>query len=225
MSNNLRALEDLEAICSGLLRDLSPSGRRKIMRAVARDVKRSQAARIKAQKNPDGSGYAKRKPRPAPSMGQYTVHFLYPEHGTGAPRAVMMKSWKRDGPMLTGFDIEAGDIRSFFWDKIIKWLGVSPADQNKGGGKIRNRPTLKDKAMFRKLRLPRNLKSGANDREAWIGFIGDVVRIVRVHQEGLVDEPAKGQKAVTYAMRELLGWSLADREQIAELVMEHFQFT
>jgi len=223
MSDDLKALEDLEAICAGLLRDLSPPGRRKIMRAVARDVKKSQASRIKAQKNPDGSGYEKRKPKPKPSMGNYTVHFLYPAGGEGEPRAVMMKSWMRDGPMLTGYDIEAGGIRSFFWDKIIKWLGVSPADQNKGGGKIRNRPTLKDKAMFRKLRLPRNLKSGANEREAWIGFIGDVTRIVRVHQEGLVDEPAKGQKAVTYAMRELLGWSLADRENMVELVLKHLE--
>ncbi len=90
-----------------------------------------------------------------------------------------------------------------FWDKIIKWLGVSPADQNKGGGNIRNRPTLKDKAMFRKLRLPRNLNSAANDHEAWIGFIGDVAN--RAPSPRGPGEPAKGQAGVTYAMRELLG--------------------
>lgn len=221
MSDDLRSIENLEAIASGLLRDLSPAGQRAVMRRVARDLRKSQSDRIKSQKNPDGSAFARRRPKPQPSMGNYTVRFLYPEHGSGPPRAVMMKSWRRDGPLLTGYDIEAGGIRSFFWDKIIKWLGVSPEDQTKGGGKIRNRPTIRDRDMFRRIRMPRNLRSGANEREAWIGFIGGVARIARVHQEGLKDEPAKGQKAVTYAMRELLGLTLSEREDILDLVFKH----
>ncbi|MDC7675373.1 phage virion morphogenesis protein [Asticcacaulis machinosus] len=219
--SELRALEELEAIVSGLLRDLSSPGRRQLMRKVARDVRKSQSDRIKAQKNPDGSAFEARRPKPKPSMGNYAVHFLYPSGGSGPPRAVLMKSWMRDGQMLTGYDIEAGGIRSFFWDKIIKWLGVSPDDQNKSGGKIRNRPSLKEKAMFRKLRSPRFLKSGANEREAWIGFVGDVARLASVHQHGLSEEPAKGQKAVNYAMRQLLGLSIEDREDLLDSVLKH----
>lgn len=194
MSDDLRSIENLEAIASGLLRDLSPAGQRSVMRRVARDLRKSQADRIKTQKNPDGSAFASRRPKAKPSMGGYTVRFLYPEHGSGAPRAVLMKSWRRDGPMLTGYDIEAGGIRSFFWDKVIKWLGVSPDDQTKSGGKIRNRPTLRDRDMFRRIRMPRHLRSGANEREAWVGFIGSVARIARVHQEGLQDELTKAKR-------------------------------
>ncbi|GGZ32079.1 phage virion morphogenesis protein [Asticcacaulis endophyticus] len=219
--DDLKAVEDLEAIASTMLRDLSPAGQRSVMRRVARDLRKSQSDRIKSQKNPDGSAFEARRKKREPSMGNYTVRFLYPEHGIGPARAVLMKSWRRDGPLLTGYDVEAGGIRSFFWDKVIRWLGVSPEDQNKGGGKIRNRPALRDRDMFRKIRSSRYLRSGANEREAWIGFIGGISRIAKVHQEGLKDEPASGQKAVTYAVRELLGMTLAEREDVLDIVFKH----
>lgn len=60
MTDNLESLEDWAA---PLIARLSRSERRTLTRRVARDLRRSQAARIKSQRNPDGSAYAPRKPQ------------------------------------------------------------------------------------------------------------------------------------------------------------------
>ncbi|MDR5797441.1 MULTISPECIES: phage virion morphogenesis protein [unclassified Caballeronia] len=50
----------------GLLTKLDAPARRAAMRDIARELRRSQQARIAAQRNPDGSGYDARKPRLKP---------------------------------------------------------------------------------------------------------------------------------------------------------------
>lgn len=60
MADNLQALEDW---AGALLNRLQPAERRKVTQSVARDLRRSQQQRIGAQKNPDGTPYAPRKPR------------------------------------------------------------------------------------------------------------------------------------------------------------------
>lgn len=60
MSENLKALEDW---AGALLAKLEPGARRKLTQEVARDLRRNQQQRIATQRNPDGSPYAKRKPR------------------------------------------------------------------------------------------------------------------------------------------------------------------
>ena len=60
MSDNLHALEDW---AGALLSKLEPSARRKLNQAIARDLRRSQQQRIAAQRNPDGTPFAPRKPR------------------------------------------------------------------------------------------------------------------------------------------------------------------
>lgn len=60
MSDDLRALEDW---AGALLSKLEPSARRKLNQAIARDLRRSQQQRIAAQRNPDGTPFAPRKPR------------------------------------------------------------------------------------------------------------------------------------------------------------------
>lgn len=49
---------------AGLLAALSPAGRRRLTVEIAKKLRQQQQQRIKAQKNPDGSPYAKRKPQP-----------------------------------------------------------------------------------------------------------------------------------------------------------------
>ncbi|SET28406.1 phage virion morphogenesis protein [Kosakonia radicincitans] len=49
---------------AGLLAALSPAGRRRLTVDIAKKLRQRQQQRIKAQKNPDGSPYAKRKPQP-----------------------------------------------------------------------------------------------------------------------------------------------------------------
>lgn len=60
MADDLSALEDW---AGALLNQLHPAERRKVTSDIARDLRRSQQQRIAAQKNPDGSAYAPRKPR------------------------------------------------------------------------------------------------------------------------------------------------------------------
>ena len=60
MADNLHALETWAEV---LLAKLEPGARRKLNQEVARDLRRSQQQRIAAQRNPDGTPYAKRKPR------------------------------------------------------------------------------------------------------------------------------------------------------------------
>lgn len=59
--SDLRALEDW---AGALLAKLDPKERRKINQTIARELRRSQQQRIKAQRNPDGTSYAPRKKTP-----------------------------------------------------------------------------------------------------------------------------------------------------------------
>ncbi|MCQ4242874.1 phage virion morphogenesis protein [Stutzerimonas stutzeri] len=60
MADDLRALEDW---AGALLNQVQPAERRKVTQAIARELRRSQQQRIGAQRNPDGTPYAPRKPR------------------------------------------------------------------------------------------------------------------------------------------------------------------
>lgn len=60
MADDLQRLEDWVA---PLLAKLEPAERRRLARAVGRDLRRSQAQRIASQQNPDGSAYEPRKPQ------------------------------------------------------------------------------------------------------------------------------------------------------------------
>ena len=55
-------LEPLDAYCAGLIANLTPAARRQLAREMASRLRASQAKRIAAQQNPDGSTYAPRKP-------------------------------------------------------------------------------------------------------------------------------------------------------------------
>lgn len=60
MADDLRALEDW---AGALLNQVQPAERRKVTQNIARELRRSQQQRIAAQRNPDGTPYAPRKPR------------------------------------------------------------------------------------------------------------------------------------------------------------------
>ena len=57
---DLAAIEDWAGV---LLARLQPAERRKLNQTIARTLRRSQQQRIGAQRNPDGTPYARRKPR------------------------------------------------------------------------------------------------------------------------------------------------------------------
>jgi hypothetical protein len=64
--------------------------------------------------------------------------------------------------MLTGFDIDRGDMRSFYREDIERYLDISfrPANRN----------TTKREQMFRRLRTARFLKTSATPEGAEVGF-------------------------------------------------------
>lgn len=137
------------------------------------------------------------------------------------PRKVLMKSFTwATGQMMTGFDIEAGAIRSFERDKIVKWLPV-PEEQRGSSGARKRTSRIRRRAMFRRLSTARFLRSGVDDEGLWVGFSGKVSRIASVHQYGLWDQPALRAKAVPYPKRELLDVSAVDRESLLDLLAKH----
>lgn len=213
-------LDDIEQLAGTLLRKVGAAERRRLLRGVAREIRASQAARIAAQREPDGDAFAPRRPKRADTIGAYTVKFLYPK-GAAEPRKVFMKSWVRQGPLLTGFDTEAGGIRSFFWDKVDQWLPVEADEQTRSGGKFRRQGKVRQRAMFTKLRNGKSLRVASTADEAWIGWIGSAARVARIHQDGGMDKPSARAKPVRYARRVLLGLTTAERGLLVDRVLEH----
>ena len=209
-------LDHVDALLTALLHNVGPAGRKKILRAGARDIRKSQAARIARQEDPDGQAYVERKGAAKVKPPRHPMKFMYPK-GSASPRLVFMKSWVRRGPLVTGFDREAGAIRSFRHDKIGQHLPLGPTEQTASAPK---KQTVRQKQMFKKLRLAKSLKAGATDGEAWVGFSGRAAAIARVHQDGGQDSPSPGQAKVRYARRVLLGLTAPENQRLIDIVME-----
>lgn len=60
-------LAPLQRLVADLLVRTGAPERRSLLRAIARDVRQGQATRIAAQQNPDGTPFAPRKPKVAPT--------------------------------------------------------------------------------------------------------------------------------------------------------------
>lgn len=215
-------LEELERLAGSLLRSLGASQRRTILRRMGRDLAQANRARVAAQRDPGGAAFEPRKTKPQPVTGRGATCFLYPSGGGGAPRRVIMKSFTwSTGRMMTGFDIEAGAIRSFEFGKVIKWLPVPEEHRNRGGGTLRRRGGLRRKAMFRRLASARYLRSQADDHGFWVGFSGKASAIASIHHYGLRDKPSPRAQAMGYPRRELIGADAADREHMLDLLYAH----
>ncbi|WP_447529806.1 phage virion morphogenesis protein [Vreelandella sp. TE19] len=83
------------------------------------------------------------------------------------------------------------------------------------------RGQVRRKAMFTKLRTAKHLRIKTSADEAAVQFTGRVARIARVHHYGLRDRVEKGGPVHQYARRELVGITAADRNRIAESVLNH----
>jgi phage virion morphogenesis protein len=80
---------------------------------------------------------------------------------------------------------------------------------------------IKRRAMFAKIRQAKHLRIRATPQDVTVGFVGRVTRIAQVHQEGRTDNVSRGGPRVTYARRELLGFSAADEALVRELILDH----
>lgn len=75
--------------------------------------------------------------------------------------------------------------------------------------------------MFMKLRLARFLKVETDSSGLAIGFAGRAARLARVHQDGETSEVERGGASYRYPVRQLLGFTDAEREMIRDKLLEH----
>ncbi len=212
-------LLELEAMAGAIIRALTSSERRTLLRRMASRLALSQRQRIAAQRQPDGSAFEARKQKTQPISSRGPACFLYPS--SDGARRVIMKGFAWDNERkMTGFDIEVGGIRSFQFDKVIKWLPVPEEHRGGGGSKLRRKGGLRRRAMFRRLSSGRYLRSGVEDRGFWVGFSGKASEIAGIHQHGLRDKPSLRARAIPYPKRELIGTTEADREMLINLLYE-----
>lgn len=84
---------------------------------------------------------------------------------------------------------------------------------------VRGKKGRVKRAMFAKLRTHRYMKAMGSNDDAVVEFVGRVQRMARVHQDGLRDRPTRYSKEVRYDVRELLGFSEADRKIVEDTVI------
>lgn len=80
---------------------------------------------------------------------------------------------------------------------------------------------IKRRAMFAKLRTARFFKVETDSAGLSIGFAGRIARLARIHQEGQQSEVAPGGPVYQYPVRQLLGFSQAERDMIRDKLLEH----
>nr|WP_314469828.1 phage virion morphogenesis protein [uncultured Sphingomonas sp.] len=115
-------------------------------------------------------------------------------------------------------------IRKSQSDRIGRQLqpdGTRFAPRKAASGRKRRKGQLREKMMFRRLRLAKFLKAGATPGEAWVGFAGRAASIASVHQHGLADSPTRGAKKVRYTQRVLLGLTDGEQDRAVDLLLEH----
>lgn len=77
------------------------------------------------------------------------------------------------------------------------------------------------RSLFARLRTTRYLRVQGTAAAAVVEIAGRAARIARVHQYGLTDRVAPGGPEYRYPVRQLLGFSDADEDAIADRVVEH----
>ncbi|EMQ4813749.1 phage virion morphogenesis protein [Citrobacter freundii] len=77
------------------------------------------------------------------------------------------------------------------------------------------------RAMFQKLRTSRYMKASGRNDAAVVEFTGKVQRIAQIHQLGLKDRPNPHAQDVQYPIRQLVGFSKVDIDNISNTIINH----
>lgn len=218
MADNIASeLHRMENWIGGITANLSPSKRAQVSRRIANTLRGTNAKNIARQREADGNAFTARKTAAPLKPSARAKKFIYPSGGSGIGRTVLLKSWVKKGHIYTGFDVEAGAIRSFDKSKIIKYLSVSNEEQNKNAPKRKS--TIKSRLMFRKLRTFGKLRASSNANMAQAGYSGKDAEIASVHQFGGIDQVHKNGPSVKYEQRKLLGLSKEAENQILNMLV------
>ena len=218
------ALLQLEESASAILQSLEPSERSRLLRRMAHSLRRSQVRRITAQQGPDGMPWPKRKPRKERQAISRPIRFIY--NKGGQTRVAEMRSWRRDGSSITGFDREADGIRTFRRDRIARYIPPQGGTVDPGaldGSLWNEKGKLKTVArkMFLKLKTGRNLIANADAGEGWVTFTNRAQKIAATHHYGLRDRVTPDGPETDYPQRPLLGYSQSDREALLDMLLQH----
>lgn len=210
-------LDQLANWAEPILRSMEAKQRKVLMRSIATKVRKSNMERMKRQEEPDGSAWEQRKSETKKTRVHKSVDFLY-KKGGGVERR-RLQSWKSTGEMMTGYDPDAGGIRSFRKDRVERYLDINTSSTNK---RLRSkRGGIKKKAMFTKLRTAKFLKTSFDADSGGIVFGGRIGAIARTHQFGLRGKVSDDGPSYDYPQRRLIGLSRRDLEMITEEIMEH----
>jgi phage virion morphogenesis protein len=203
-------LQPLETELTALLAKLSPASRKQLAHDIARDLRKSQMQRIRAQRNPNGSRYTQRK---AQILNvQKGMKFVW----RGETRS--LKNWQfrkgKNGDVITGYDIERKGLRTFYKADIQKMLEMKTE-------RLAIRKNSKKARMFKRLATARYLRMSSNDREAVIFFAPKAAAIARVHHYGLTEKMRGKNTKVKYPPRQLLGLTPQDIAHIEDQILAH----
>lgn len=77
------------------------------------------------------------------------------------------------------------------------------------------------RSLFAKLRTAQFMKNESSADAAVVYIAAKAARIARVHQEGLTDRVGKHGPEYRYPVRRILGIADADRDAIADLILDH----
>ncbi|WCH27886.1 phage virion morphogenesis protein [Aeromonas salmonicida] len=174
---------------------------------MAKEMRESNAKRIKANVTPEGDQMDPRKPQ----RGNREIKFIYT---TSDNEVRHLKSWRGTRSYIIGFDIMRGGIRTFKRSRIKRFIKV---DTSKGDAI--NKSKIKRK-MFSRLIKSKWLKAKGYSDRAEVSFASTAEKVAHIHHYGLKDKGSKGQD-IQYPERPLLGMDAKDVDKIEDLLLTH----
>ncbi|WP_323894399.1 phage virion morphogenesis protein [Aeromonas veronii] len=172
---------------------------------MAKEMRESNAQRIKANVTPEGDQMDPRKPQ----RGNREIKFIYT---TSDNEVRHLKSWHGTRSYIIGFDIMRGGIRTFKRSRIKRFIKVDA-----GKGDAINKSKIKRK-MFSRLIKSKWLKAKGYSDRAEVYFASTAEKVAHIHHYGLKDKGSKGQD-IQYPERTLLGMDAKDIDKVEDLLL------
>ncbi|MBG6245591.1 phage virion morphogenesis protein [Candidatus Symbiopectobacterium sp. 'North America'] len=205
--NELKPFDDELA---GLLAKMSPASRKALARDIANDLRKTNQARIRKQKSPDGMAFTQRKAQVI--TVQRGMKILWNDEVRS------LKNWRkrkaRFGTLFTGYDTDRKAIRSFYISDIQRFIEVKKERVNTRSGKAKA-------LIFQQLVKNKYMLAVASPNDATITFANKARRVAEIHHYGQTDKQRGHNKEIQYPERQLLGITRSDKERVSDLVIQH----
>ncbi|EFU6029429.1 phage virion morphogenesis protein, partial [Escherichia coli] len=160
-----KAFTELDRKAQVIIKWAAPDSQARIAKHIAKELRRTQQARIRSQKAPDGTAWTPRRRRV--TRIQERIRFIRDNE------VRTLKNWHHDtgkyGRTITGWDEDKGGIRTFYRADILRFLEIRTRRINQDS--TRRAP------MFVKLRTARYLKARTDASGVTVGYSGVAARI------------------------------------------------